>query len=231
MALLPSSIPPHLRPLPSASVTRRLQSYGPLRHPDRPGLPLAGVRFARATPPTGLPVRDERGWSEDTIGGCCHTAGRFFDWLDERCNIALASVIVPRTIEPNALQCAYAITDTWFPIGGARSLWRPCVNPDSSSEEVKIQLRGSEYGISPIKITIDRRTVSMNIEGERITFDHEGTEQGTTQASRQTSEGLEAHIREVHLGRSARERDATFREMYGRAISEADREADVTNED
>ena len=28
----------------------------------------------------------------DTIRGFCHTAGRFFDWLDERCNIALASV-------------------------------------------------------------------------------------------------------------------------------------------
>ena len=28
----------------------------PIRHPDRPGLPLAGVRLARATPPTGLPV-------------------------------------------------------------------------------------------------------------------------------------------------------------------------------
>ena len=37
-------------------------------------------------------MRDERGWSVDTIRGFCHTAGRFFDWLDERCNIALASV-------------------------------------------------------------------------------------------------------------------------------------------
>ena len=42
----------------------------------------------------------------------------------------------------------------------------------------------------------------MDIEGEQTTFDHEDTEQGTTQASRQTSEGLEAHIREVHLGPS-----------------------------
>ena len=54
--LLPFSIPPHLRPLPSADVTRRLQYYGPLRHPDRPGLSLAGFRLVRATPPTGLPV-------------------------------------------------------------------------------------------------------------------------------------------------------------------------------
>ena len=151
--------------------------------------------------------------------------------IAEREGVQHVWTTVPQTIEPNALQCAYAITDTWFPIGGARSLWRPCVNPDSSSEEVKIKLRGSECGIRPIKITIDRRTVSLDIEGERTTFDHEGTEQGTTQASRLTSEGLEAHIREVHLGRSARERDATFREMYGRPISEAGREADVTHED
>ena len=55
-SLLPSDIAPHLRPLSSTGITRRFQSYGPLRHPDRPGLPLAGVRLARATPPTGLPV-------------------------------------------------------------------------------------------------------------------------------------------------------------------------------
>ena len=55
-SLLPSVIAPHLRSLSSTGITRRHQSYGPLRHPDRPGLPLAGVRFARATPPTGLPV-------------------------------------------------------------------------------------------------------------------------------------------------------------------------------
>ena len=56
VGLLPSDIAPHLRSLSSTGITRRLQSYGPLRHPDRPGLPLAGVRLARATPPTGLPV-------------------------------------------------------------------------------------------------------------------------------------------------------------------------------
>ena len=55
-SLLPSDIAPHLRSLSSTGITRRHQSYGPLRHPDRPGLPLAGVRLARTTPPTGLPV-------------------------------------------------------------------------------------------------------------------------------------------------------------------------------
>ena len=55
-SLLPSDIAPHLRSLSSTGITRRLQSYGPLRHPDRPGLPLAGNQLARATPPTGLPV-------------------------------------------------------------------------------------------------------------------------------------------------------------------------------
>ena len=54
--LLPSVIAPHLRSLSSTGITRRLQSYGPLRHPDRPSLPLTGFRLVRATPPTGLPV-------------------------------------------------------------------------------------------------------------------------------------------------------------------------------
>ena len=46
--LRPSVIPPHLRPLSSTGVTPRLQSYRPLRHPGRPGLPLAGFRLPRA---------------------------------------------------------------------------------------------------------------------------------------------------------------------------------------
>ena len=33
-----------------------LGTYGPLRHPDRPDLTLAGCPLARATPPAGLPV-------------------------------------------------------------------------------------------------------------------------------------------------------------------------------
>src|SRR5271163_4135478 len=46
-----------LRPLPSAGVTRRRRYYGPLRHPGRPGLSLAGVRL-RVTRPhhLGFPV-------------------------------------------------------------------------------------------------------------------------------------------------------------------------------
>ena len=40
--LLPSDIPPHLRPLSSTGITRRLQSYGPLRHPDGPACPSRG---------------------------------------------------------------------------------------------------------------------------------------------------------------------------------------------
>ena len=36
-------------------------------------------------------MRKERGWSEDTVQGCCGTVDCFFDWLDEW-GIALASV-------------------------------------------------------------------------------------------------------------------------------------------
>ena len=46
-----------LRPLPSTGVTRRRRYYGPIRHPRRPGLSLAGVRL-RVTRPhrLGFPV-------------------------------------------------------------------------------------------------------------------------------------------------------------------------------
>jgi len=46
-----------LRPLPSPGVTRGQRYYGPLRHPRRPGLSLAGVRL-RVTRPhrLGFPV-------------------------------------------------------------------------------------------------------------------------------------------------------------------------------
>ena len=43
--LLPSDIPPHLRPLSSTGITRRLQSYGPLRHPGGPACPSRGSRW------------------------------------------------------------------------------------------------------------------------------------------------------------------------------------------
>ena len=38
------------------SADRRRPDYGPLRHPARPDLTLAGCRLARATPSAGLPV-------------------------------------------------------------------------------------------------------------------------------------------------------------------------------
>ena len=58
---VPTSLPPSCaalepRPLPSADITRLPRYYGPLRHPLRPDLTLAGCRLARATPPAGLPV-------------------------------------------------------------------------------------------------------------------------------------------------------------------------------
>ena len=56
MSCPPSNAAPELRPLRSSGITRPHRYSRPLRHPDRPGLPLAGVRLARATPPTGLPV-------------------------------------------------------------------------------------------------------------------------------------------------------------------------------
>ena len=39
---LPSDIAPHLRSLSSTGITRRLQSYGPLRHPTGPACPSRG---------------------------------------------------------------------------------------------------------------------------------------------------------------------------------------------
>ena len=56
MSLPPSCAALELRPLPSTGVTRLPRYYGPLRHPGRPDLTLAGCRLARATPPAGLPV-------------------------------------------------------------------------------------------------------------------------------------------------------------------------------
>jgi hypothetical protein len=41
-----SDVDLELRPLPSTGVTRLRRYYGPLRHPKRPGLSLAGVRLA-----------------------------------------------------------------------------------------------------------------------------------------------------------------------------------------
>ena len=147
--------------------------------------------------------------------------------IAEREGVQHVWTIVPESIDPNALQCAYAITNTWFPIGGARVLWRPSVKPDSSAEKVEICLKGKEYGIAPVTTTVDRQIASLEIAGERTTFDHEATREGTREASIQIVSRLEGHIREVHLGRSAREHDATWRDMYGTPINEADREPDA----
>ena len=45
------------RPLPSTAITRLPRYYGPLRHPERPGLSLAGCRLeVTRLPREGLPV-------------------------------------------------------------------------------------------------------------------------------------------------------------------------------
>ena len=46
---------PEVRPLSSAGITRLRRYYGPVRHPPRPGLSLAGVRLG-VHPPLGFPV-------------------------------------------------------------------------------------------------------------------------------------------------------------------------------
>ena len=53
--LSPFLHPSRPRPLPSAGVTRPRRYYGPLRHPARPSLPLAGCRLARARHRQGFP--------------------------------------------------------------------------------------------------------------------------------------------------------------------------------
>ncbi len=53
--LRPSVIGPHLRPLSSAGITPRLQSYGPLRHPADPAFPSQGSGSPRARHRRGFP--------------------------------------------------------------------------------------------------------------------------------------------------------------------------------
>ena len=65
--LVPLGIAPHLRPLPSAGITRLHRYFGPLRHPAGPTLALAGCRLARATPP----VRASRVASIPLFHACC----------------------------------------------------------------------------------------------------------------------------------------------------------------
>ena len=54
--LVPLGIAPHLRPLPSAGVTRHPRSYGPLRHPAGPTCPSRAVGWRVPRHQPGLPV-------------------------------------------------------------------------------------------------------------------------------------------------------------------------------
>ena len=56
VSLLPFAITSTRGPFPPPALPGFLGTYGPLRHPDRPDLTLAGCPLARATPPAGLPV-------------------------------------------------------------------------------------------------------------------------------------------------------------------------------
>ena len=55
-SLTASCVGLELRPLPSPSITRLHRYYEPLRHPNAPGLSLAGVRLIIADRAVGLPV-------------------------------------------------------------------------------------------------------------------------------------------------------------------------------
>jgi hypothetical protein len=44
---------PEVRPLSSTGITRLRRYYGPVRHPTRPGLSLAGVRLGVSPPTAG----------------------------------------------------------------------------------------------------------------------------------------------------------------------------------
>ena len=55
--LVPLGIAPHLRPLPSAGITRLHRYFGPLRHPAGPTLALAGLSVGAChAHRSGLPV-------------------------------------------------------------------------------------------------------------------------------------------------------------------------------
>ncbi len=55
-SLTTSSIRLELRPLPSTGIIRLPRYYGPLRHPQAPGLSLTGLRLALPDHASGLPV-------------------------------------------------------------------------------------------------------------------------------------------------------------------------------
>ena len=136
--------------------------------------------------------------------------------------------VVPPTREPNALQCVDRISQRWYPMGKARVLWRPTVNLRSSGDEVRITLTGGGREVAPATLTVDRQTASLEVTGNCTTFEHASTQGEIDEAAQHIAARLQAHIREVRLGRSARERNGTFKEMYGRPISEANCERDPT---
>ena len=78
--------PPEARQRFSGHAVRWLRFLGMLKEPHATQHAHAGEVTAFAAQ-----MRNERGWAEETIRGCCHTVDRFFDWLDER-GVALASV-------------------------------------------------------------------------------------------------------------------------------------------
>lgn len=62
-----------------------------LRQPARSPLQNTTRPHAHTREVAVFTARKERGWSDDTIRGCCNTVDRFFDWLNER-GASLASV-------------------------------------------------------------------------------------------------------------------------------------------
>ena len=71
--------PPEARQRFSGHAVRWLRFLGMLKEPHATQHAHAGEVTAFAAQ-----MRNERGWAEETIRGCCHTVDRFFDWLDER---------------------------------------------------------------------------------------------------------------------------------------------------
>ena len=53
-------------------------------------------------------------------------------------------------------------------------LWRPAVDPASSAERVRVELRAGDTDLDPITIDIDRASVELAVAAERTTFAHDG---------------------------------------------------------
>ena len=75
--LRPSVIGPHLRPLSSAGITPRLQSYGPLRHPAGPAFPSRG---------SGCRVHGTDSASRVATHSIFHTCRRHCPGGNQRCS-------------------------------------------------------------------------------------------------------------------------------------------------